>query len=80
MTLALRSHAVVDQNHVITLQALELHPGDRVEVIILVEQGIETMNKGGPSFLDAIAGIEIDAPEDFSTNFEADLYANRRDP
>ena len=78
MTLALRSHAVVDQNHVITLQALELHPGDRVEVIILVEQGIETMNKGGPSFLDAIAGIEIDAPEDYSTNFEADLYANHR--
>ena len=80
MTLALRSHAVVDQNHVITLQALELHPGDRVEVIILVEQGIETMNKGGPSFLDAVAGIEIDTPEDYSTNFKADLYASRRTP
>ena len=80
MTLALRSHAVVDQNHVITLQAPELRPGDRVEVIVLVEQGIETVNKRGPSFLDAIAGIEIDAPDDYSTNFEADLYANRRAP
>ena len=80
MTLALRSHAVVDHNHAITLQSPELRPGDRVEVIVLVEQGIETVNKRGPSFLDAIAGIEIDAPDDYSTNFEADLYANRRAP
>ena len=78
MTLALRGYAVVDHNQVITLQSPGLHPGDRVEVIILVEQGIETMNKDGPSFLDAVAGIEIDAPEDYSTNFEADLYANHR--
>ena len=80
MTLALRSHAVVDHNHVITLQAPELRPGDRVEVIVLVEQGIETVHKGGPSFLDAIAGIEIDTTNDYSTKFEADLYANRRAP
>lgn len=80
MTLALRSYAVVDHNNAITMQSPELHPGDRVEVIILVEQSIETMNKGGPSFVDAIADIEIDAPEDYSTNFEADLYANRRVP
>lgn len=80
MTLALRSHAVVDHNHVITLQSPELRPGDRVEVIVLVEQGIEAVNKGGPSFLDAIAGIKIDAPNDYSTNFEADLYANRHTP
>ena len=78
MTLALRSYAVVDHNQVITLQAPELRPGDRVEVIVLVEQGIETVNKCGPSFLDAIAGIEINAPDDYSTNFEADLYANHR--
>ena len=80
MTLALRNYAVVDHNHAITLQAPELRPGDRVEVIILVEPGIETVNKGGPSFLDAIAGIEIDAPDDYSANFEVDLYANRRAP
>jgi hypothetical protein len=80
MTLALRSHAVVDHNHVITLQAPELRPGDRVEVIVLVEQPIEAVNKGGPGFLDTIADIEIDAPADYSTHFEADLYANRRAP
>ena len=80
MTLALRSHAVVDQNHVITLQALELRPGDRVEVIVLVEQSAEVEQKGGQSFLDAIAGIEIDAPADYSTTFEDNLYANRRNP
>ena len=80
MTLALRSHAIVDHNQVITLQAPELRPGDRVEVIILIEQGIETVHKGGPSFLDAIAGIEIEAPDDYSTSFEADLYVNHRTP
>ena len=80
MPLVLRRHVVVDHNHVITLQAPELRPGDRVEVIVLVEQGIETVNKGGPSFLDAIAGIEIDAPDDYSTSFEADLYVNHRTP
>lgn len=80
MTLALRSYTVVDHNHLITLQAPELRPGDRVEVIVLIEQSIEIMNKGGPSFVDAIAGIEIDAPDDYSTNFEVDLYANRRVP
>jgi hypothetical protein len=80
MTLALRSHAIVDHNHVITLQAPELRPGDRVEVIVLVEQGMEAQKKSGPNFLDAIAGIEIDAPVDYSTTFEDDLYANRRRP
>lgn len=80
MTLALRSHAVVDNNHAITLQTPELNPGVRVEVIVLVEQAVEAAEKSGQSFLDAIAGIEIDAPADYSTTFESSLYANRRDP
>lgn len=80
MTLALRSYAIVDQNHAITLQTFELSPGDRVEVIMLVEQGVEAEKKGGQSFLDAIAGIEIDAPTDYSTAFKDNLYPNRRDP
>ena len=45
MTLVLRRHVVVDHNHVITLQAPELRPGDQVEVIVLVERGIEAENK-----------------------------------
>ena len=80
MTLVLRRHVVVDHNHVITLQSPERRPGDRVEVIVLVERGIEAKSKIGPNFLDAIAGIEIDVPDDYSTNFEADLYANRCAP
>ncbi|KAB2935685.1 MAG: hypothetical protein F9K25_02965 [Candidatus Contendobacter sp.] len=80
MTLALRSHAVVDRNHAITLQVPDLHPGDKVEVIVLVEQGAQAEKKGDQSFLDAIAGIEIDAPPDYSTTFEDNLYSHRRDP
>ncbi|MFZ1642484.1 MAG: hypothetical protein WAV07_13860 [Candidatus Contendobacter sp.] len=79
MTLALRSRAVVDRNHAITLQFPDLHPGDRVEVIVLVEQGAEAEQKGDQSFLDAIAGIDIDAPADYSTTFEDNLYTNRHD-
>ncbi len=33
MTLALRSHAIVDNNHTITLPGLKLKPGVRVEMI-----------------------------------------------
>ncbi|HAS50745.1 MAG TPA: hypothetical protein DCS21_02955 [Gammaproteobacteria bacterium] len=67
MTLALRSHAIVDNNHTITLPGLELKPGVRVEVIVLVEN--EVNEKSSQSFLDAIAGIEIDTPPDYSTTF-----------
>ena len=45
MPLVLRRHVVVDHNHVITLQAPELRPGDQVEVIVLVERDIEAENK-----------------------------------
>ena len=78
MTLALRSHAVVDGNHAIMLQIPELRPGARVEVIVLVEQG-GAEQKNGQSFLDAIAGVEIDTPSDYSTAFENNLYANPHD-
>jgi len=78
MTLALRSHAVVDSNHAIILQTPELQPGARVEVIVLVEQG-GAEQKNGQSFLDAIAGVEINSPSDYSTKFENNLYANRHD-
>jgi len=41
--------------------------GVRVEVIVLVEN--EVNEKSSQSFLDAIAGIEIDTPPDYSTTF-----------
>ncbi len=78
MTLALRSHAVVDNNHAITLQNLELNPGVRVEVIVLVENEVD--KKSSQSFLDAIAGIEIDTPPDYSTTFEDNLYTHHHSP
>lgn len=80
MTLALRGHAIVDHNHAITLQAPELRPGERVEIIVLVEQGAQAEKKGDRSFLDTIAGIEIDAPPDYSATFEDNLYGHRRNP
>ncbi len=79
MTLALRRQTIVDRNHIITLEVPDLRPGDRVEIIVLVEQDVERGKKGGQSFLDAIAGIEIDAPADYSTAFENQLYTNPRD-
>jgi hypothetical protein len=54
-------------------------PGDYVETIVLIKQGMESERKGSQSFLDAIAGIEIDAPADYSTAFEDQPYANPRD-
>lgn len=78
MTLPLRGHAIVDHDHAITLKAPELRPGDRVEIIVLVEQGAQAEKKGDRSFLDTIAGIEIDASPDYSTTFEANLYGHHK--
>lgn len=78
MTLALRSHAVVDNNHAITLQNLELNPGVLVEVIVLVETEVD--KKSSQSFLEAIAGVEIDTPPDYSTAFEDNIYNHYHQP
>lgn len=75
MTFALRSRTVVNEDHAITLRALELTPGATVEVIVLVEQA--AANQTGASFLDAAKDIRIDAPADYSTNFADGLYTNR---
>jgi hypothetical protein len=40
MTLALRRQTIVDRNHIITLEVPDLRPGDRVEIIVLVEQDV----------------------------------------
>ena len=56
MTFALRSDAIVDNNHAITMQAPELSPGMRVEVIVLVET--ETEKNNVHSFLNAIVSSE----------------------
>ena len=75
MTLALRSRTVVNEDHAVTLRAPELTPGSTVEIIVLVEQA--AANQIGASFLDAAKDIQIDAPADYSTNFDDALYANR---
>ena len=56
-----------------------MYPDDRVEVIVLVEQNAEAEEKDDQSFLDAVAGSEIDTPTDYSTTFEDDLYVTRRE-
>ncbi len=58
MTLALRSDAIVDNNHAITMQAPELSPGMRVEVIVLVETETEIEKNNVHSFLNAIVSSE----------------------
>ena len=75
MTFALRSRTVVDADHAVTLRAPELMPGATVEVIVLVEQA--AANQTGSSFLDAAKDIRIDAPADYSTNFDDGLYNPR---
>ncbi len=76
MTLALRSRTVVNEDHAVFLRAPELKPGVVVEVIVLVEQA-EAGSQAGASFLDAMKDIQIDAPADYSTNFDNTIYANR---
>jgi len=70
MPRTLRNHAVVDSDHSVTVRASELEPGAKVEVIVLMDSEQERKTPPGASFIDAIAGVTIDAPEDYSVRFE----------
>jgi hypothetical protein len=56
------------------VHAPELQPGALVEVIVLVDSKPESTAANAASFIDAVAGVEIDAPADYSVNFEKTLY------
>ena len=66
MPRALRNHVIVTEDHSVTVFAPELKPGAKVEVIVLLESEGEQAVPGGPSFVDAIADVEIDAPPEYS--------------
>ncbi len=74
MPRTLRNHAVVSSDHSVIVRAPELAPGARVEVIVVMDSAEERETPPGASFIDAIAGVTIDAPEDYSVGFEDVLY------
>ena len=73
MPRTLRNHAILGSDHSVTVRAPELEPGAKVEVVVLVDSEQERKIAHGASFIDAIAGVTIDAPEDYSISFEDKL-------
>ena len=78
MPRTLRNQTVVGSDHSVTVRAPELEPGATVEVIVVMDSGQERETSPGVSFIDAIAGVTIDAPEDYSVKFEDVLYRSSR--
>ncbi len=74
----LRNQSVVASDHSVTVRAPELKPGARVEVIVVVDPDQQQGTLPGASFIDAIEGVTIDAPEDYSVKFEDVLYRSSR--
>ena len=78
MPRTIRNQTVVGSDHSVTVRAPELKPGARVEVIVVMDSDLERETLPGTSFIDAIAGVTIDAPEDYSVKFEDILYRPSR--
>jgi hypothetical protein len=78
MARSFRNQAVVAMDHSVTVWAPDLKPGQRVEVILVVDSGEGQQAEAGTSFIDAVAGVEIDAPADYSVKFKDDLYPSFR--
>lgn len=74
MSRTLRNHAVVGSDNSVTVRAPELKPGATVEVIVVMDFHQERETPSVASFIDAIAGVTIDAPADYSVKFEDALY------
>ncbi|MBI3372474.1 MAG: hypothetical protein HY017_12075 [Betaproteobacteria bacterium] len=73
MPRTIRNQTVVGTDHSVTVRVQELEPGARVEVIVVMNSDQEPETPPGTSFIDAIAGVTIDAPENYSVKFE-DLH------
>ena len=78
MSHTFRNHAVVSSDRSVTVRAPELEPGARVEVIVVMDSSHGATSPGA-SFIDAVADVTIDAPEDYSVNFEDVLYRSSRE-
>lgn len=76
MALAVRQQMVVDKNHTIHMQSLELKPGSKVDVIVLVENEARQAKEKPVSFLEGAQKLSIDTPPDFSATFEKNLYGH----
>jgi hypothetical protein len=76
MPRTLRNQVIVGQDHSVTVRAPELQPGAKVEVIVRLTPEAQ-ISSPGTSFVDAVAGVEIDAPPEYSTEFEDALYPAR---
>ena len=57
----------VDAHHAITLVDQRLVPGEEVEVIV---RPANAANSGTPSLWELAATLSVDAPADYSVNFE----------
>jgi hypothetical protein len=57
----------VDAHHAITLVDQRLVPGEEVEVIV---RSAKAANASTPSLWDLAATLSVDAPADYSVNFE----------
>ena len=78
MPRTLRNRTVVGSDHSVTVRAQELKPGAKVDVIVVMNSDQERETPPGTSFVDAIAGVTIDAPEDYSVKFEEVIYRTGR--
>ncbi len=76
MQRTLRNHTVVGSDHSVTVRSPEFEPGAKVEVIVMLDSDQERATPPGASFIDAVAGVTIDAPEDYSVKFEDGLYSS----
>ena len=76
MPRTLRNHTVVGSDQSVTVRSPELEPGAKVEVIVVLDFDRERTTPPGASFIDAIAGMTIDSPEDYSVKFGNVLYSS----
>jgi hypothetical protein len=74
---AIRQKTTVKPNGVIEVQSPELAPGERVEVIILVDKP-ERRKDSSVSVLEVAGRLNLDGPSDWSERFEDYLQRSRR--
>ena len=60
----------VDAHHAITLVDQRLVPGEEVEVIVRPAKAANAAKASTPSLWELAATLSVDAPADYSVNFE----------
>ena len=67
MNAVITEKARVDAHHAITIVDQRLVPGDEVEVVV---RPANAANASTPSLWELAATLSVDAPADYSVNFE----------